>query len=224
MLIYGHRGAAATHPENTLASFRAAIAAGCDGIELDVWTSADKVPVVIHDRLLERTTNGFGNVDETILRHLQLLDAGAGERIPTLAQALDLVDEAVHLDIEVKGQPAEDEILQLLGQRSRSSWAISSFDWHILRSFKERSPDIDLWVLTETDPDQAIHEAVQLGSTTLAIQHRLYNRQVAEKVAQTGLRVMAWTVNHEDEYRRLHALGVHAVCTDDPARIIESFR
>lgn len=224
MLVYGHRGSPATHPENTLASFRAAVEAGCDGIELDVWNSADKVPVVIHDRRLERTTNGFGNVDETVLRELQMLDAGAGEPIPTLAQTLDLIDESVHLDIEVKGQNAEDAILQALGSRPRTSWAISSFDWNVLGKFRERSPDADLWVLTETDIGEAIEEAKRLGASTLAVDKNIYDERAAEQAIQANFAVMAWTANQLDECRRLRDLGVKAVCTDDPGRIIRALR
>ncbi|CAN5765099.1 glycerophosphodiester phosphodiesterase [soil metagenome] len=224
MLIYGHRGSAATHPENTLASFQAAIATGCHGIELDVWYSADRVPVVIHDRSLVRTTTGSGNVDETLLSELQALDTGEGEPVPTLAQVLSLVPGSMYLDIEVKGQNGEDGLLEVLGERSRSSWAISSFDWTVLRKLRERSAEIDLWVLTDVVTDDAIREAAVLGATTLAVDHQYYDPKAAAKVAQTRLRVMTYTVNQADECRRLRDLGVHAVCTDDPVRILESLR
>jgi glycerophosphoryl diester phosphodiesterase len=224
MLVYGHRGSPATHPENTLVSFRAAIEAGCDGIELDVWGSGDGIPVIIHDRKLERTTNGSGNVDETPLQGLQELDAGNGESIPTLAQALDTIPESVHLDIEVKGQGVEEAILRDLAERSRSSWAISSFDWNILRTFRRLDDEIDLWVLTTRVTTNAIDEAAVLGATTLAVKHTHFRPASAKRVATTILRVMAWTANDIDECKRLRDLDVHAVCTDDPARIIKSLK
>jgi glycerophosphoryl diester phosphodiesterase len=224
MLVYGHRGASATHPENTLAAFRAAIEAGCDGIEFDVWNSGDGVPVVIHDRNLQRTTNGTGSVDTTPIKQLQELDAGDGEAIPMLAQVLELAPPSIHLDIEVKGRDAEEAILCELADRSRSSWAISSFDWTILRKLRGLDGDIDLWVLTERVTAKALAEAAELGATTLAVKHRNYRPTSAKRLAKTSLRVIAWTANDVNEVRRLGELDVHAICTDDPAGIIEALK
>src|SRR5512140_3219428 len=94
--VTAHRGFSGENPENTLASFRAAIAAGADMVELDVHLTRDNELVVIHDDTLERTTDGKGNVADKTLAELKALDAGfkfnpqfAGERIPTLAEGLD---------------------------------------------------------------------------------------------------------------------------------------
>src|SRR5215207_5148781 len=101
MLIYAHRGASVDHPENTLRAFRHALALGVDGIELDVHATADGIPVVIHDRDIRRTTTGVGYVDEIPLAWLQTFDAGAGERVPSLAEVLALVGDAARLDVEI---------------------------------------------------------------------------------------------------------------------------
>src|SRR3954467_9018503 len=116
MLIYAHRGASAIHPENTLRAFRHALAIGADGIELDVHATADGTPVVIHDRDVERTTDGAGYVDEMPLARLETLDAGDGERVPTLAAVLELVGAAVQLDIEIKGAGVERAALEVLAE------------------------------------------------------------------------------------------------------------
>src|SRR3954451_9117490 len=102
MLVYGHRGLSGRFPENTLLACREALAAGGDGIEFDVHATSDGVPVIIHDRGLERPANGMGKVDEVPLSRLRALDAGRGERVPTLAEVLDLVGDRAHLDIEIK--------------------------------------------------------------------------------------------------------------------------
>src|ERR687897_2066626 len=113
-LIYAHRGASAIHPENTLRAFRHALAIGVDGIELDVHATADAIPVVIHDRDIERTTDGVGYVDEMPLARLSTFDAGDGERVPTLAEVLALVGDAVQLDVELKGIGIERAVLDVL--------------------------------------------------------------------------------------------------------------
>ena len=79
--VYAHRGDSAAHPENTLLAFRKAIESGAFGVELDLHATSDGTVVVIHDRSLERTTNGRGFVDELPLEAVRQLDAGAGERV-----------------------------------------------------------------------------------------------------------------------------------------------
>ena len=95
ILVIGHRGNPVEAPENTLASIAAAFAAGADIVEIDVRLSRDRVPVVIHDDTVDRTTDGAGFVADKTLAELKALDAGSwkderfsGERIPTLVEAL----------------------------------------------------------------------------------------------------------------------------------------
>lgn len=110
MLVVGHRGAPHQAPENTLASFEAALAIGVDAIELDVHLSRDGHLVVIHDADLRRTTDGAGLVHEQTLAALRALDAGAwfgpafaGQRIPTFDEALAGIGGRAALQVEIKG-------------------------------------------------------------------------------------------------------------------------
>ena len=91
-LVIAHRTTMGHAPENTLLGIRQALEMDCDGVEIDVQLSADGVPVLIHDDLLDRTTNGSGPVGEATLAALRALDAGQGEQIPTLREALELID------------------------------------------------------------------------------------------------------------------------------------
>ena len=98
MDIIAHRGYSAIAPENTLAAFQAAVEYQAQGVELDVQLSADRVPIVVHDSTLNRTTNGEGSVHTKTLNQLQSLDAGSwfssefiGEKIPTFQTVLDLL-------------------------------------------------------------------------------------------------------------------------------------
>jgi glycerophosphoryl diester phosphodiesterase len=133
---------------------------------------------------------------------------------------LAVVDTGVHLDIEVKCEGIEPEILAVIGDRSRSSWAISSFNWPVLRTFRALAPDIELWVLSNSVSDDAVAAAKELGATTLAIRTQSLNQKSVARAAHAGFRIMAWTANSIEECQRLQQLGVHAVCTDDPARIL----
>ena len=222
MLIYAHRGASAAHPENTLRAFRHALAIGVNGIELDVHATADGIPVVIHDRDVGRTTDGDGFVDDIPLARLQNFDAGDGERVPTLAEVLELVGSAAHLDIEIKGSGIESAVLDVLARYPDVRWAISSFDWNTLRTLRRLAPEVELWPLAEEFSDELIAVAAELRSPTVSLFVDAYTPERATILRDAGLRVMVWTVNDAGEAERVADLGAFALCTDDPGRILPS--
>lgn len=215
--IYAHRGFSAAHPENTIEAFRAALDLGVYGVELDVHASADGIPVVIHDAELERTTNGTGLVTSKTVAELAALDAGNGQKVPTFEEVVALANGRFHFDIEIKGQNCEQGVLDVLARYPETRAAISSFDWDVLRTVRRLAPDFDLWVLTPTIDDAAIAAAHELDATTLAVYHLSITQSSIAAAAASGLAVMAWTVNTQSEADRLRALGVVAICTDDPS-------
>jgi glycerophosphoryl diester phosphodiesterase len=219
MLIYAHRGASAIHPENTLRAFRHALAIGVDGIELDVHATADGIPVVIHDRGVERTTDGAGAVDEIPLASLRAFDAGEGERVPTFAEVLELVGGAAHLDVEIKGAGIERTVLEVLAQYPTVAWAISSFVWDTLRAVRRLSPVAEVWPLAERVDSDLFAVATELGSPAVSLFTGAYTAESAARLREAGLGVMVWTVNDPREARRVADLGAFALCTDDPQRI-----
>lgn len=114
MQIIAHRGASALEPENTLKSFIKAMKLGVDMVECDVRTTLDGQLVIHHDPYLDRTTNGTGLLKNKSLSELRQLNAGDGERIPTLREAIDTVKGQVGLVIEVKDPGSEEKILNLI--------------------------------------------------------------------------------------------------------------
>jgi glycerophosphoryl diester phosphodiesterase len=219
-LIYAHRGISAMHPENTLRAFRRALAIGVDGIELDVHPTADRIPVVIHDRDVGRTTNGGGYVDQTPLVQLKTFDAGDGERVPTLAEVLALVGDAAHLDIEIKGSDVERAVLDVLAQHPTVRWAISSFSWDTLRTVRRLDPVAELWPLAERAGDDLTAIADELAAPAVSLFTGAYTAQNALTLRSAGLRVMVWTVNDPQEAQRVKDLGAFALCSDDPQRLM----
>lgn len=219
MRIYAHRGASASEPENTLRAFQRALDLGVDGIELDVQATLDHVPVILHDRDLSRTTNGTGHVDEVAFDDLQHLDAGGGEKIPTLHDVLMLVGNRVHLDIEVKQAGIEREIMAVLARCADIRFSISSFDWRVLETFRSLSPEIDLWLLTVVVSDALIETAARLGATAVALYASSFTDASATRLREAGLNVMIWTVNDDAEATRVRDLGAWGLCTDKPETI-----
>ena len=221
--IYAHRGASAEFPENTLAAFRRALELGVAGIELDVHLSADGYPVVIHDETVDRTTNGTGAVADMTLDELQALDAGRGEKVPTLDEVLDLVGDALHVDIEVKANAAGEAVLKTLEGRN-TRWLISSFDWDVLRYVRSQSADAELWVLTVGATDEAIAAAKEVGSPALAIYHKGLDEDIVAYLRDQDLDFWPWTVNDPELARLYSSWGAIGICTDNPAAIQKAFQ
>ena len=107
--VAAHRGFKDKYPENTLLAFKRALDLEVDQIETDVRITKDKVLVLIHDEKLDRTTNGKGKVSEYTFEELRKLDAGNGEKIPTLEELFELVKDhpTLTLDLELKEYPEE---------------------------------------------------------------------------------------------------------------------
>ena len=142
--IIGHRGAFNSAPENTLSAFRKAAQLGARWVEIDVRLSSDKVPVIFHDNVVNRTTNGQGPVGTFTLDSLKKLDAGSyyhtdfsGEKIPTLLETIRLCIELnLGINIEIKpnyGQAAETvtavlTIINRFQEQLKGNVLFSSFD------------------------------------------------------------------------------------------------
>ena len=215
MLILGHRGASSAHPENTLEAFAAAYEGGAQGLEFDVRGDSANVPVLSHDRSLERRAGDPRNVDELPLAELKTFDVGQGYHMPTLAEALALAGGRGFLDIEVKQAGIEREILAVL-DGYRGQWGISSFDWVSLETFRSLNREVKLWLLATNFSGAVFETAARLNAIGIAMHHSQLNESTMAQCGEAGLSVIAWTVNDAAEAQRLADLGVHAICTDVP--------
>ena len=240
-LIAAHRGGAALWPENSLTAFRGAIALGVDALEFDVHLTADGEPVVIHDATLDRTTTGQGPVRSVTLARLQsvrLLDrtgAPLDETVPTLAQVLALArptSVAVLPEIKLDRSRApypdvEQRVVALLrahGLVERAS--VQSFDDATLRRVRALEPALRTMLLISqgrmttyaSTPADPVRWAVELGTADLGVDFRLIDAPLVAAARAAGVRLAAWTVNADDDLRRMGALGVDVVMSDRPDR------
>ena len=153
MLKIGHRGAMGHEPENTLCSFQKALELGVDMIELDVYVLKTGELVVIHDDKVDRTTNGHGYVIDKSFKEIRSLDAGQGEKIPTLNEVFGLVDKKVPINVELKGEGTAIPVAKLIEQYindkgwTEEHFLVSSFDHPELKKFKELKPNIRIGAL-----------------------------------------------------------------------------
>jgi len=225
MLKIGHRGAKGYEPENTLVSFEKAIALGADGIELDVHLSLDGHLIVIHDETIERTTDGKGIVNQLTLRELKSFRINENYEIPTLEEVLDLVNQRSFVNIELKNQDTAEKVVQLIEHYiSEKNWnndhfIVSSFDWNALQQVRFLNENIRIGVLTETDMDLAISFARFLKAEALHPDFQLLTNEYTAKIQEKGILVFPWTVNENEDIKKIKSFKVDGIITDFLDRI-----
>lgn len=230
-LVFGHRGAMADAPMNTLAAFALAHEQGAQGIELDTQLSKDGQPIVLHDFTVDATTDGRGAAADFTLAELRRLDAGswfspefAGERIPALDEVLAAFGGKLFINIEVKSRMTSPDALSQAvatcierhGQLDRV--IVSSFDWSLLRRFRALCPQVMIGCLyykgnVARPPDELAAEALHPW-------HDLVDAASMERARTGGLFVNAWTINDGRRACQLQRLGVNGIITDTPGEIL----
>lgn len=227
MQIIGHRGASGYKPENTLASFQAAIAQGADMIELDVYALPTGQVIVTHDATVNRTTDGDGPLEDFNYSDLQKLDAGNGERIPLLIEVLDLIHKRLPINIEIKGGGniaiLVSEIIDFYVTQkgwSRNLFVVSSFDHKILRTFAALQPEVRLGVLFRDTPSRywAASKKHTVYSANMDAEH--ITRSNVIEAHNRGFKVYAYTVNTRKQARRLRAMKVDGIFTNYPDKLL----
>lgn len=226
-VVIGHRGARGHAPENTLLAIDTGIALGAHMVEFDVQRVGEKL-VVIHDPRLERTTNGTGRVIDREFDYLRSLDAGQGQQIPTLEEVIDLVDQRVVMNIELKsadgtGALVAKTIREYLAQGwSTAQFLVSSFHLPELYEFKQAMPEISVGALLCGVPLDWAAVATELGADSLNFSVEFVDGRLIVDAKQRGLQVLVYTVNHPEDALWLRSLGVDGVFSDYPDRILQS--
>ncbi len=222
--VLAHRGATAVAPENTVQAFVAASALGADGVELDVHRTADGGLVVHHDA----DAAGVGLLAERTQAEIR----AARPEIPTLDEALEACTGML-VNVEVKNLPGDADydpgegvaagVVDVLSRRGgHDDVLVSSFNLESVNRVRDLDPSIPtgFLVLVGMDPVDAVDVAHAHGHGAVHPDVRaLVGGAAAATVTRAhelGMTVNVWTVNHEDEMRRLAATGIDAVITDVP--------
>lgn len=227
-LCIGHRGARGHAPENTLRGLEAGIALGAHMIEVDVQRHPSGELLLMHDLWLDRTTNGTGAVAAMPLEALRELDAGEGERIPTLRETLDRLDRRVPVNLELKTWDGTGvAVAALLREYLARGWLpadflVSSFHLPELLRFKRALPEVPLGVLTCGVSLDGAGAAIALGAQSLNISAEFTDAALVREAHASGLKVYAYTVNLPAEIAALRELGLDGVFTDYPERVVQA--
>ena len=233
-LIFGHRGARAYAPMNTLPAFELALKQGADGIELDVHRSKDGYPVIVHDFHVDHTTNGTGLIAEKTLSELKALDAGSwfspeftGVQIPTLDEVFEAVGKQLLINVEIKAETLEtDGVEQVVvdcivrhGMAERV--LITSFNAPTLVRFRALMPAVPVGYLTEIPytelPTDATYEAFNPN-------YRLVTPEMVEACRTRNIRINVWTLNDPQAAVDLAQMGVEGIITDNPDLIVQAIK
>lgn len=232
MKVIAHRGYSAKFPENTLIAFKEALKLGVYGIELDVHLTKDHQVVVIHDELIDRTTNGTGYVKDYTLQQLQNFDAGSwfnplfeGEKIPTLEQVLTLVkDSDVVVNIELKTNEFAyegilDQVLQMISQfKLEERIILSSFDHEIIEQALNKNPLIESVPLFSDLLVNPWAYTKQLGAQAMHVSGYMLLRKAVQRNIQEGAKVRVYTINEEAHMQMIKNSGIDAIFTDEVER------
>jgi glycerophosphoryl diester phosphodiesterase len=217
--IIGHRGAAGIEPENTLRGFKRALEHQVHAVEFDVY-QIDRELVVIHDDTVDRTTDGTGVLTDFSFEKLRQLDAGYGERIPTLKEVLDLVPPSIGVNVELKGPGTATAVAEVLRQYSHRQ-LVSSFDHEELRRFVACGSGIPIAPLFGRWRENGIEIARALKAHAVNISDRIAIPERVTDIVTAGFACYVFTVNDVQRANDLKEMGVSGVFTDRPDRFTE---
>ncbi|MBD3586798.1 glycerophosphodiester phosphodiesterase [Salinimonas sp. HHU 13199] len=221
MWILAHRGASKQAPENTRKAFRLAMEQQATGIEFDTYQVEDEI-IVIHDRRLERTTNGHGQINNSSLDYLRSLDAGEGEHIPFLTDALGCLPADAICNIEIKSLYDIPRWLQSLDASlrhiamPRENIIVSSFNHRWLKRIHQLEPDLKLGALTSSYPEEGVEFARKLNAYSVHVSLDVVDEELVRIAKAEGLQILVFTVDDPMDMQMLRDWGVDGIFTNVP--------
>ena len=240
MNLIAHRGFSSKAPENTFASFDMAIENGFNIIELDVQLTKDKVPIIIHDYKIDRTTNGKGLVKELNYSDVKRLDAGIWfnksfkeEKVPVLEDVLYKYADSAHLQIELKSDDADlpqltVDLINKCGWANKSNkapyevpgFSITSFNLnHVIKTIKI-SPDFRVgWLLNKVPKSKIIKILPEhnMGMIIPNVNDDIWNdEEFIEFLTEKNIVICAWGAKSGNDVNKMKKLGAKAMTVDWP--------
>ncbi|MBD3890228.1 glycerophosphodiester phosphodiesterase [Olleya marilimosa] len=225
ILKFGHRGAKGYVTENTLASIQKAMDLGVDGIEIDVHVCKTGELIVFHDFTLDRITNGTGEIGKFSLSEIKQLKVEKLYSIPTLTEVLDVINNTIIINIELKGENTAKPTCAIIQDYIETkNWTMDNF---IVSSFQEKelvdvfnhNPKIPLGVLTKASVNQALVLAKKINAKAIHPNLALLSKDNVKQAQEADYKVNVWTVNTKQAIERMKRYNVDAIISDFPDRL-----
>jgi len=217
MIIIGHRGCAGIEPENTLRSILKAVEYGVDYVEVDVRACRTGEVVVIHDATVDRTTNGRGYVKDLSFNELRKLNAGKGEKIPTLGEVIDAVNGKCGLIVEIKEENIWRETLEIIKEKEAvENIIVASFYHTVVKDIKTTYPDVRCGVIFTCEPVNPSTLALDAKAEIIIPNYSYITQKLITNAHKFNLKIIAWTINRVEDGLKLLKQGVDGLATDRP--------
>ena len=240
-LVIAHRGDSAHRPENTLASMAGALELGVSAVEFDVQLTRDGHTVVIHDPTLDRTTTGRGDVRQMTLAEVRAVSAGfparfgsqwAGERVPTLAEALALLRDRARALIEIKTESVTDDatggveahvVDEIRRAGMASKVALISFDQRAIVRLRRLAPEMTRGrIFGRTTPDEVMRDAAEAGCELVMPHKSQITDALVTRVRAVSLKLATWVVDDPEELRALARFELYGVGSNCPGLLLDA--
>lgn len=228
ILNIAHRGYSGKFEENTMIAFEKAIEYKADGIETDVQLSKDKIPVLIHDETLERTTDGKGYVKDYTLAELKKFKTKSGKEMPTLKEFFELVADSnlKILNLELKNsifpyEGLEEKVLEMIYEYDiQERIIISSFNHLSLVKMRELDKEIKLGALTSST---LANVPKYLKDIAVECYHPCFpsilNEEYVKEIQEAGIEINPYTVNEEEHMKMVVKLNTNSIITNEVERL-----
>ena len=221
-MIIAHRGYSALYLENSMESFRMAKEAGADMIEMDLHLTSDQHLIIMHDATTGRTAMEDLRIADVTLKRLKGLVLKNGESIPTLEEALGLLQGGLPLNLELKAKGTGAALARFLqGSRPPSDLLVSSFSSEEIDAFRRSLPHIPVARVYNRITTKDLRRDAEAGSLSVHVNRARITPELVKEAHHLGLRVLVFTVDDPHKMVELFSVGVDGVFTNDPVKAME---
>ncbi|NOX64972.1 MAG: glycerophosphodiester phosphodiesterase [Chlorobi bacterium] len=231
--ICAHRGANETHPENTLTAFKEAVRLGANMIEFDVRMTKDKKLVIMHDKTVDRTTNGSGAVSDLTLEEIKSLDAGnwknkkyAGEKVPTFKETLEIMPQNIWLNIHLKGgEELGEATAKVLNSEERIHQGVIACGSEAARGVRKVNSNIMICNMErQGNREEYVEETIKGKFPFIQLLKKRNDPNLKNdinRLKQNHVKVNYYFGDTEDEVKDLFGMGIDFVLTNRLSEMLE---
>lgn len=239
VLRIAHRGFSSEAPENSIEAFKKAAESGSDMVEFDVHETKDGHLVVMHDKTLNRTTDGKGSIKNITLDELRKFHGPNGEHVPTIEEVIRILKNKCAMNIELKDKQLTNKLLKIIKkEKIEKKVIISSVYTKVIKTIKEKELGIKTaWLVSETRwqliilyilrfflPYFLVRMAKKMKTDAIGLQYKLVTDKLVKALHQNHINIGVWTVNNKEDIKKMQLLGVDAIISDKPGLLTDKFK